>query len=73
MGNGLTLLVDSAVLIYRALFSVPDTVKAPDGNPMNAAYGFLGMLEGLVSTDSAVHEASEEIVITANHCGIRPN
>jgi len=50
MRNGRTLLVDSASLIYRALFSVPDTVKAPDGTPVNAAYGFLGMLEGLVST-----------------------
>jgi len=50
VGTDLTLLVDSASLIYRALFSVPDTVKAPDGTPMNAAYGFLGMLEGLVST-----------------------
>jgi len=47
--TGLTLLVDSASLIYRALFSVPDTVKAPDGTPMNAAYGFLGMLEGLIA------------------------
>ena len=46
---GLTLLVDSASLIYRALFSVPDTVKAPDGTLINAAYGFLGMLEGLVA------------------------
>ena len=50
MGTGLTLLVDSASLIYRALFSVPDTVTAPDGTPMNAAYGFLGMLESLVVT-----------------------
>ncbi|HVH52979.1 MAG TPA: flap endonuclease, partial [Actinomycetota bacterium] len=31
VGTGRTLLVDSASLIYRALFSVPDTVKAPDG------------------------------------------
>jgi 5'-3' exonuclease len=44
----LTLLVDAASLIYRALFSVPDTVRAPDGTPVNAAYGFLGMIEGLV-------------------------
>jgi 5'-3' exonuclease len=47
MGD-LTLLVDTASLTYRALFSVPDTVKAPDGTPMNAAYGFLGMLESLI-------------------------
>lgn len=49
MSAGLTLLVDSASLIYRALFAVPDTVKAPDGTLINAAYGFLGMLEGLVA------------------------
>ncbi len=49
MQTGLTLLVDSASLIYRALFSVPDTVRAPDGTLVNAAYGFLGMLEGLVA------------------------
>jgi 5'-3' exonuclease len=48
VGN-LTLLVDTASLTYRALFSVPDTVKAEDGTPMNAAYGFLGMLETLIA------------------------
>jgi 5'-3' exonuclease len=47
--TGLTLLVDAASLIYRALFSVPDTVRAPDGTLVNAAYGFLGMIEGLVA------------------------
>jgi 5'-3' exonuclease len=49
MQTGLTLLVDSASLIYRALFSVPDTVRAPDGTLVNAAYGFLGMLESLIA------------------------
>lgn len=46
---GLTLLVDAASLIYRALFSTPDTVIAPDGSPINAAHGFLGMLARLIS------------------------
>ena len=50
MPAGTTLLIDSASLIYRALFSVPDTVRAPDGTLVNAAYGFLGMLEGLITT-----------------------
>lgn len=45
---GLTLLVDSSSLIYRAFFAVPDTVRAPDGAPVNAAYGFLNMLARLV-------------------------
>jgi 5'-3' exonuclease len=46
---GLTLLVDAASLIYRALFSTPDSVRAPDATPINAAHGFLGMLARLIS------------------------
>jgi 5'-3' exonuclease len=49
MPTGLTLLVDASSLIYRALFSTPDTVTAPDGTPINAAHGFLGMLARLVT------------------------
>jgi 5'-3' exonuclease len=45
----LTLLIDAASLIYRALFSTPDTVKTPDGRPINAAHGFLGMVARLIS------------------------
>lgn len=48
MAKGLTLLVDASSLIYRALFSTPDSVTAPDGTPINAAHGFLGMLARLV-------------------------
>ena len=48
MAAGLTLLVDASSLIYRALFSTPDTVTAPDGTPINAAHGFLGMLARLI-------------------------
>ena len=48
MDSSLTLLVDAASLIYRALFSTPDSVRAPDGTAVNAAHGFLGMLARLV-------------------------
>ena len=47
-GDGKTLLVDAASLIYRAFFSTPDTVRAPDGTQVNAAHGFMGMLARLV-------------------------
>jgi 5'-3' exonuclease len=47
--RGLTVLVDAASLIYRALHSTPDTIRSPDGVPVNAAYGFLGMLARLVA------------------------
>jgi 5'-3' exonuclease len=47
--TSLTLLVDAASLIYRSLFSTPDSVRAPDGTAINAAHGFLGMLARLVA------------------------
>ncbi|HVV35880.1 MAG TPA: 5'-3' exonuclease [Acidimicrobiales bacterium] len=49
MGSELTLLVDASSLLYRAFFSTPDSVRAPDGKPINAAHGFLGMLARLVA------------------------
>ena len=49
MSQSLTLLVDTASLAYRAFFSTPDTVRAPDGTPVNVAHGFLEMLGRLVS------------------------
>ena len=45
----LTVLVDASSLLYRAYFSTPDSVRAPDGTPINAAHGFLGMLARLVA------------------------
>jgi 5'-3' exonuclease len=45
----LTLLVDAASLIYRAYFAMPESVRAPDGTPVNAAHGFLDMLARLVT------------------------
>jgi len=43
------LLVDAPSLVYRALFSTPDTVRTPAGEPINAAHGFLNMLARLVA------------------------
>jgi 5'-3' exonuclease len=43
-----TLLIDTSSLVYRALFSTPDTVRTPQGTGINAAYGFLGMLAYLI-------------------------
>jgi 5'-3' exonuclease len=44
----LTLLVDTSSLVYRALFSNPDSITTPDGTPINATFGFLGMLARLI-------------------------
>lgn len=49
------MLLDSASLYFRAFFGVPDTVKAPDGTPVNAARGFLDIIAKLVTTYQPSH------------------
>jgi 5'-3' exonuclease len=46
----LLLLLDSASLYFRAFYGVPDSVRSPDGIPVNAVRGFLEMLASLVGT-----------------------
>lgn len=46
---GRLLLLDSASLYFRAYFGVPDSVRAPDGAPVNAVRGFLEMVARLVA------------------------
>jgi 5'-3' exonuclease len=43
------MLLDSASLYFRAYFGVPDSIKAPDGQPVNAVRGFLDMIAFLVT------------------------
>lgn len=49
MDDSLTLLVDAPSLFYRALFSTPDSVQTPEGEPINAAHGFFRMLARLIA------------------------
>jgi 5'-3' exonuclease len=43
------MLLDTAALYFRAFHAVPDTVKAPDGNPVNAVRGLLDIIARLAS------------------------
>jgi 5'-3' exonuclease len=47
-GVGPLMLLDTASLYYRAFYGVPDTVRAPDGTPVNAIRGLLDMTSRLV-------------------------
>src|SRR5260370_14460992 len=47
-GVGSLMLLDTASLYYRAFFGVPETVRAPDGTPVNAIRGLLDMVTRLV-------------------------
>ncbi|MEE4542999.1 5'-3' exonuclease [Streptomyces sp. V4-01] len=46
------MLLDTASLYFRAYFGVPESVKAPDGTPVNAVRGLLDFIARLVSDHS---------------------
>ncbi|ROS75273.1 5'-3' exonuclease [Cellulomonas sp. PhB143] len=43
------LLLDTASLYFRAFYGVPDSLRAPDGTPVNAVRGLLDMVATLVT------------------------
>ncbi|GIG27770.1 5'-3' exonuclease [Cellulomonas marina] len=45
---GRLLLLDTASLYFRAFYGVPESVKAPDGTPVNAVRGLLDIVARLV-------------------------
>lgn len=49
------MLLDSASLYFRAFYGVPDTVRAPDGTPVNAVRGFLDIITKLVTLYRPTH------------------
>jgi 5'-3' exonuclease len=50
--GGELLLLDTASLYFRAYFGVPESVKAPDGTPVNAVRGLLDFIARLVADRS---------------------
>ncbi|MFC4032185.1 5'-3' exonuclease H3TH domain-containing protein [Streptomyces polygonati] len=46
------MLLDTASLYFRAYFGVPESVKAPDGTPVNAVRGLLDFIARLVADHS---------------------
>ena len=49
------MLLDTASLYFRAFFGVPDSVKAPDGTPVNAVRGLLDFISRLVEDYRPTH------------------
>jgi 5'-3' exonuclease len=43
------MLLDTAALYFRAFHGVPDTVRSPDGAPVNAVRGLLDIIARLVT------------------------
>ncbi|WP_225579672.1 5'-3' exonuclease [Nocardioides donggukensis] len=49
------MLLDTASLYFRAFFGVPDSVRAPDGTPVNAVRGLLDFITRLVDEYRPTH------------------
>jgi 5'-3' exonuclease len=50
-------LVDASPYIFRAHFSVPDTIRTPDGRPAAASYGFATFLLRFLAEEKPSHLA----------------
>jgi 5'-3' exonuclease len=48
-GEHRLMLLDTASLYFRAFFGVPDSVRAPDGTPVNAVRGLMDFISRLVT------------------------
>lgn len=48
-------LIDSSIYVFRAWFTVPDTLTNADGEPVNALYGFSDFLLRLLENERPAH------------------
>ncbi|MDQ0938036.1 5'-3' exonuclease [Streptomyces turgidiscabies] len=53
--TGRLMLLDTASLYFRAYFGVPESVKAPDGTPVNAVRGLLEFIDRLIKDHQPDH------------------
>ena len=53
--NQRLMLLDTASLYFRAYYGVPDSIKAPNGTPVNAVRGLLDFMSRLVEALSGSH------------------
>ena len=51
------MLLDTASLYFRAFFGVPDSMRAPDGTPVNAVRGLMDFISRLVGQYEPTHLA----------------
>ncbi len=53
--TGRIMLLDTASLYFRAFFGVPDSMRSPDGTPINAVRGLLDFISRLVGEYQPTH------------------
>ncbi len=67
-------LIDASIYVFRAWFSLPDTLNADDGTPVNAVYGYLRFLTEFLekTTPQYVAIAFDESLTTSFRNDIYP-
>lgn len=48
-------LIDSSIYVFRAWFTLPDTLRNNSGNPVNAVYGFIDFVAGFLEQTKPTH------------------
>ena len=48
-------LIDSSIYVYRAWFTFPDSLTNNNGEPVNAVYGFIDFVAGLLEEAKPTH------------------
>jgi DNA polymerase-1 len=71
----MTYLIDASIFIFRAWFSVPDTMTCPNNHPVNAVYGYTRFLSDFLETvqPDSVAAAFDESRAESFRCEIYPD
>jgi 5'-3' exonuclease len=71
----MTYLIDASIFIFRAWFSVPDTMTCPKDYPVNAVYGYTRFLSDFLETvqPDSVAAAFDESQAESLRCEIYPD
>ncbi|MFK8026988.1 MAG: 5'-3' exonuclease H3TH domain-containing protein [Gammaproteobacteria bacterium] len=55
MAKSTAYLIDSSIYIFRAWFTLPDSLTNDNGEPVNAVYGFIDFVAGLLDETKPTH------------------
>jgi len=70
----MTYLIDASIFIFRAWFSVPDSMTCPNNHPVNAVYGYTRFLSDFLESvqPDSVAAAFDESLAESFRCEIYP-
>ena len=71
----MTYLIDASIFIFRAWFSVPDSMTCPNNHPVNAVYGYTRFLSDFLESvqPDSVAAAFDESLEESFRCEIYPD